>query len=161
VTPTEKYVRALARLKAGDLGLIRTHAGHRLDETLHGFDVFTGLYWPIREKTPRVPRREVAWLIAKLYAFRPLDYSRGATLPLGLRRRRPRGGEGRQRFDKKFDELLTLPLSGVEPPLRWALDQIADNAGGLDWVQLTDDLSRWEQEDKRIKWAEQYLGINE
>ena len=159
--PTARYVQGLARLKAGDLGLLRTHAGRGLDETLYGFDLFTGLWWPLRQASQFAPRREVAWLVAKLYAFRPLGHASGRTLAKCLARLRPRGEEARKSFDRRFDGLLTLPLREIEPALRWAADQIAQAEGNLDWVRLTDDLSRWERETTRLGWAEQYLEANQ
>jgi len=77
VKPTEQYIEYLTRMKAGELGLLRQHAGQGLDETVDGFDLFAGLWWPLRAKSERTPRREVAWLIAKLYAFRPIPRSPG------------------------------------------------------------------------------------
>jgi hypothetical protein len=157
MTATGQYIGALARLKPGDLGLLRIHAGQGLDETVNGFDLFTGLWWPIRQTSPKAPRRGVAWLVAKLYAFRPLEYASGYTLARGLRRCRPRDEKARLRFDQRFDQLLTLPVGGVEPTLRWALDELAEGNYELDWVRLTDDLSKWEREPTRLAWAEEYL----
>lgn len=149
MTPTEQYIEYLTRMKSGELGLLRQHAGQGLDETVDGFDLFTGLWWPLRAKSERTPRREVAWLIAKLYAFRPIPQSSGETLASQLRRYRP--------DQKRFDRMLTLPLGKIEPALRWALDLLASKDLKLDWVKLTNDLSIWERESTRLKWAEQFL----
>lgn len=146
---TEEYIEKLTRLQSGELGLLRTHAGQGLDETVGGFDLFTGLWWPLREKNERAPRREVAWLIAKLYAFRPIPQSPGETLACQLGRCRP--------DTQRFDRLLTLPLDKIEPALRWALDLIDSKNLILDWVRLTDDLAIWERASTRLKWAEQFL----
>jgi len=62
-----------------------------------------------------------------------------------------------QRRQAKFDELLLLPLTLIEPALCWALDLIAKDSGELDWVRLTDELSAWEREETRLNWATQYL----
>ena len=53
--------------------------------------------------------------------------------------------------------MLALPLTKIEPALRWALDLIAKKGLKLDWVELTDDLSLWERESTRLKWAEEFL----
>lgn len=161
MSATEQYIGNLVQLKAGDLGLLRTHAGQGLDESLHGFDLFTGLWWPLRQKNQRAPRRQVAWLIAKLYAFRPIPQSPGQTLARQLRRSRPRDTRARNGFRQRFDELLALPLDRIEPALQWALEHIAANSRKLDWVMLTDDLSVWERETTRLKWAEQFLETDE
>ena len=84
MTPTEQYVKVLANLKSGELGLLRKHAGRGLDESVEGFDLFAGLWWPLRARNQCAPRREVAWLIAKLFAFRCVAHSPGDTLAVQL-----------------------------------------------------------------------------
>jgi CRISPR type I-E-associated protein CasB/Cse2 len=159
VTQTEQYINVLKNLKAGDLGLLRTHAGQGLDETVDGFDLFTGLWWPRRAESQKAPRREVAWLIAKLYAFRPVPHSTGETLACQLGRCRP--VKDIERFRNRFDRMLTMPLGKIEPDLRWALDILDSNDLKVDWVKLTDELSIWERESTRLKWAKQFLNILE
>ena len=155
MTATEQYVEYLTRLKSGELGLLRTHAGQGLDETVDGFDLFTGLWWPLRAKSEDTPRRQVAWLIAKLYAFRSISQSPGETLAHQLARCRTQ--KDTERFTQRFDKMLTQPLGKIEPDLRWALGLLAAKGLKLDWVKLTNDLSVWEWESKRLEWAEQFL----
>jgi CRISPR type I-E-associated protein CasB/Cse2 len=159
VTATEQYIDVLTRLKTGDLGLLRTHAGQGLDETVDGFDLFAGLWWPLRQRNQSAPRREVAWLIAKLYAFRPIPYAPSETLARKLGQCQPREKQAKQRYQERFDRLLRLPLNRIETEMRWALDWIASGNGKVDWVKLTDDLSAWERESIRLSWAEEFLGI--
>lgn len=156
MSATEEYIRILTHLKSGELGLLRTHAGQGLDQTVDGFDLFTGLWWPLRQKNERAPRREVAWLIAKLYAFRAIPQSEDP-LACQLRRCQPNRNSDTERFLQRFDRMLVLPLSQIEPALRWALDVLASGGLGVNWVELTNDLSTWERESTRLKWAEQYL----
>jgi CRISPR type I-E-associated protein CasB/Cse2 len=151
----------LTRLKPGDLGLLRTHAGQRPDESVHGFDLFTGLWWPLRSNNQRAPRREVAWLIAKLYAFCPMPQSGGVTLARQLLQCQPSEEGKRKRFQQEFDGLLLLPLDRIEPALQWAIRVISSSDKRLDWVRLTDDLSIWERESTRRRWAEQFLENDE
>ena len=158
MSATLEYIRELANLKTGDLGLLRTHTGTGLDESVEGFDLFTGLWWPLRQKNERAPRRSIAWLIAKLHAFCPIEHSEGCVLAGQLRKCQPQESkEVRERFQKKFDRMLSLPLDQIEPALQWALDQLASKNLKLDWVKLTDDLSIWERESIRLEWAEQFL----
>lgn len=161
LTATEQYIEVLTRLKPGDLGLLRTHAGQGLDESVQSFDLFAGLWWPLQNKSQFAPRREVAWLVAKLYAFAPIPHSTGDTLACQLRRCQPDEERSRKRFQQKFDEMLLMPLDKIEPALRWALGQVADKGISLDWVSLTNDLSIWEREATRLKWAEEFLGKKE
>lgn len=154
MTATERYIRTLMALKSGELSLLRRHADQGLDTTLHGFDLFTGLWWPLRQRDPTTPRREVAWLIAKLYAAHPIPQSEDT---LAHQLRRCRRNSDRERFEQRFDTLLSLPLDRIEPTLRWALGLLASGSLRVNWVRLTDDLSIWERESTRLKWAEQYL----
>lgn len=159
MTPTEQYIKVLTNLKTGELGLLRTHAGQSLYETLDGFDLFTGLWWPLRQKNERAPRREVAWLVAKLYAFRSIENEKapGAMLACQLGKCKPDKDTEKKRFKQRFDRMLILPLDEIEPALRWALDLIASKEMKLDWVRLTDDLSIWERESTRLKWVKKFL----
>jgi len=161
VSPTEQYIQVLTRLKPGDLGLLRSHTGQGLDESVDGFDLFTGIWWPLRQKTERAPRRDVAWLIAKLYAFCAIHHSQDDYLALQMSRSQPNEERERRRYQRRFDQMLVLSVSRIEPALQWALDNIASKIPRLDWVKLTDDLSIWERETTRLKWAEQFLAFNE
>ena len=158
MTQTAKYIKVLADLKAGDLGLLRTHAGQDLDESLEGFDLFTGIWWPLRQKSQRAPRRSVAWLIAKLFAFKPIPSSKGELFASQLAKCQPKGKRNRDRFRKKFDELLCMSLDKIEPALHWSLGILHSNDLKIDWVKLADDLSVWERESTRIRWANEFLG---
>lgn len=161
MTATEQYIDRLTRLKEGDLGLLRTHAWQGIDESLQGFDLFTGLWWPLRKKSQSAPRRKVSWLIAKIYAAWPLEYVSGATLARQLRRCQPCADKEKERFRKRFDHMLMASLDQIEPSLRWALNTLAEKDLPIDWVKLTDDLSIWEREKTRLIWAKDLLESNE
>jgi CRISPR type I-E-associated protein CasB/Cse2 len=173
---TQQFIAKLEALGPGERGRLRSLAGQPLDQTLPGFDLFAGLWWPLRQKSQGAPRRETAWLVAKLFGAFPLPHVRtetaaqGPTLARVVGTREPRNdGFSAERFRKRFDTLLQTPLDGLEPHLRWALSVIHDaviagRARGLDWVQLLDDLSIWDRGeehrramDVREDWAEQYL----
>ena len=165
MTPTEEFINALQSLGPGDLAALRRWAGQPPDESVAAFDLFTGLWWPLRRKNQRAPRREVAWLAAKLFAFRPLPPRTGVTLAAQL------GGlaadEGKptwSRLQSRFDRLLAAPLNLIEAHLQQAISMIAARWSGdatLDWVALVDDLSRWEGEEIREEWARQYLAARD
>ena len=153
----------------------RALAGRSLDHSVNDFDLFTGLWWPLREKSATAPRREVAWLVAKLYSAFPIPHAPcvrdgPSTLAsiLGREEIRIRPDSVRQRFRQRFDSLLCAPLTDLEPHLRWALAVVRDatadrRISGVDWVQLTDHISIWDRgpehglgRDIREIWAEQY-----
>lgn len=159
MTATEEFIDKLMGLKVGALGLLRTHADLDLDESVEGFDLFAGLWWPLRQKNERAPRREVAWLITKLYACHPVPHSPDNTFAHRMRCCQPGEAVGSKRFRQKFDEILLSPLSSIEPSLRWATGVIDASGRGLDWVKLTDSLSKWERIETRLEWAEDYMRI--
>ena len=179
MSQSAEYIRKLSGLQEGERTRLRRLAGQPLDATLQGFDLFTGLWWPLRAKSRETPRREPAWIVAKLFgAFRvphiPADQAAGHSFPEVLGRCEPHDEDGRKRFRTRFDALLCSPLPNLEPHLRWALGEVARavaghvpharDVKGIDWVQLLDDLSIWDRgEEHRRKgdvldiWAESYL----
>jgi len=179
MTPTEEYIQRLQGLKSGDLGLLRLSAGKGLEESLPGFDLFTGLWWPLRARSAAAPRRETSWLVAKLYGVSPIPHVRpesgkGPSLAAVLGRCEPPEENAGPRFRARFDALLCSPLSALEPHLCWALGEIARavagrvpharDVEGIDWVRLLDDLSIWDRgeehrkrRDVRDEWAGEYL----
>ena len=127
MTLTETFVVRLEELKAGDQARLRQLAGRPLDHTLDGFDLFTGLWWPLRRISQRrAPKRRSAWLVAKLYGAFPVPHiragppARPSALPSVLGRAEPREEHGRTRFRQRFDALLLSPLAGLERHLRGA-----------------------------------------
>lgn len=156
-TATESYVQRLVALKKGELTLLRNHAGGPLDQSVEGFDLFTGLWWSLRQESQRAPRREVAWLVAKLFATFPIPHTPGVRLARQLARSWPRTESEGSRFRFRMDEMLVSPFTDIEPSLRWALNHIAKSKLDLDWVRLIDDLSVWDRRNVQFNWAEEVL----
>lgn len=179
MSQTAEYIKRLSDLQEGERSRLRHLAGRPLDATLQGFDLFTGLWWPLRAKSPATPRRAPSWLVAKLFGafrvphIRP-DSGVGISLPEVLGRCEPTDDSERNRFRVRFDTLLCSSLSSLEPHLRWAMGEVARavaghmphvrDVKGIDWVQLLDDLSIWDRgeehrsgRDIRDAWAESYL----
>lgn len=167
MTPTENFINKLEHLGDGERSLLRRHLGKPLHGSLAGFDLFTGLWWPLREKDQRAPSRETSWLVAKLFCARPIPHIRDpqpdkkkprlhqhrlATL-LG-RLEPPYNDPNHKRFRDRFDALLCATLDTIEPHLDWALGVLRRQMGkgflqALDWAQLLDDLWQWERFEKR------------
>lgn len=166
MSQTAEYIRRLEALQEGERSRLRSLAGRGLDARLDGFDLFTGLWWPLRNENPRTPSREPSWLIAKLYgAFGdaaphtlPEGAKQGPILPAVLGLCEPRDApeyKARDRFRTRFDALLCSSLPAIEPHLRWALGEVARAAlgrtphargvRGIDWAVLLDDLSLWDR----------------
>ncbi len=160
-SPTEEYVASLTELGPGDLEVLRAHAGLPLDRSVVGFDLFTSLWWPLRERSPQAPRREAAWLVAKLYAKVPLAHHPGRKMAIQLCHAQPKEPRAAKSFQERFDRLVTSSLSDIEPSLRWALRAIASRQSALDWVALTNDLSRWRRASTRERWVKEFLDQNE
>lgn len=179
------FIQRLEGLKEGERSRLRSLAGRPLDARLDGFDLFTGLWWPLRQQSPVAPRRETSWLIAKLYGafgsavphFVPPSERQGPALPaiLGVcEPYDPPDCKAQKRFRVRFDTLLCSPMPALEPNLRWALGEIAKarkdrvpharGVRGIDWALLLDDLSIWDRgeaharrRDVRDEWAAAYL----
>ena len=161
MTPTAEFINRLESLKEGDRSRLRRLAGQPLDKTLWGFDLFTGLWWPLRAMSERTPQREISWLIAKLHgAFsvphvRP-ELSLGPSLPAVLGKCESTDDRDQHRFRTRFDAVICSPLSDIEPRLHWGVREIAKavagrmaharNVTGIDWALLLDDLSLWNRE---------------
>lgn len=179
MSPTVEFIHRLVSLKEGELSQLRRLAGQPLDATLAGFDLFTGIWWPLRSKSPKAPRRQAGWLVCKLYACTRVPHLRmetdqGPAFAATLGLCEPCDDHARQRFRSRVDAMICAPLSAIEPHLQWGLRQIAmavagriPHAGGvkgIDWSLLLDDLSIWDRgkendrrSDIRHEWAEQYL----
>jgi CRISPR type I-E-associated protein CasB/Cse2 len=179
MSQTDQFIAGLEMLKEGERSLLRRLAGKPLDEALQGFDLFTGLWWSLREQSPRAPERRSAWLVAKLYGAFPIphvsDDRTELASALGHRERALSNEFDRKRFRRRFDALLQSPLATLEPHLHCALASIKDSvsqhkAEGLDWARLLDDLRLWgrgpdKQDQNRARrtrdvrdvWAETYL----
>lgn len=177
MSPTAEYINRLSALREGELSILRRLAGRPLDTSICGFDIFTGLWWPLRQRSPKTPRREPSWLVAKLFSsyhvphIRP-DVGPGPSLPEVLVHCEP--PKDASRFRARFDTLLCSNLASLEPHLRWALQEVARavagrvpharDVKGIDWARLLDDLSFWDQgglhrrrRDVRDIWAEIYV----
>ena len=179
MSQTNAFIKRLEKLKEGERSRLRSLGGQPLDTRLDGFDLFTGLWWPLRQASPFSPRRETSWLVAKLFGafrvphIRP-DAGIGPTLPAVLGVCEPRDEHDGPRFRTRFDALLSSPLPALEPHLRWGLGEVAKAAEGriahahgiigIDWARLLDDLSIWDRGaehrrhlDVRDEWAKAYL----
>lgn len=153
---TMDFVKSLEQLKSGELQTLRNHAGLGLDESVSGFDFFAGLWWPLRQKNQRAPRRHVAWLSAKLFALSQIKNTPGRELAACLGELRFGRNQEHKRMDGLFNRLLAAPLDQIEPLLSQALSMIDSNTG-IDWVKLIDDLSTWESAEVRQKWTNLYI----
>lgn len=157
MSQTAAYIKKLTDLQQGERSRLRCLAGRPLDSTLPGFDLFTGLWWPLRAKNQATPRREPSWLVAKLFGafrvphIRP-DSGAGPSLPEVLGRCEPPRPACRDveplisavpdrepaksqfiaacKHRRRFDALLCSPLSGLEAHLRWALGEVARAVAG-------------------------------
>ncbi len=158
MSPTEQFISRLEDLQEGKRSVLRRLAGQPLNSMLAGFDLFTGLWWPLRQASPVAPRRETSWLICKLYGAYPIphlcsgDDASKRTLGGLLGCLEPRDGHDQQRFRRRFEALLCSALPEIEPHLRWALRAIVTGikrdqvpTPHLDWTALLDDLSLWDR----------------
>ncbi len=153
----KEFTRRLAEQKEGILSLLRGKSGAEIDRDPVAFDLFTGLWWPIRQAHKDAPRRHIAWLACKLYGWVPLEDSTGCHLPDQLARAARRAGseQARDSIIDRFDLLLNTPQERLEPELQWALAVVRDylDRPALDWGKLIDHLSVWKRQSLRRYWA--------
>ncbi len=175
MSQTRAFIHRLETLDEGERSRLRRLAGMRLDKALSGFDLFTGLWWPLRQKNQFAPRRETSWLVAKLFGACPVPNVEAphTHLPVILGGCEPATDREHRRFRCRFDALLQTPLAALEPHLRWSLSIVADavhegRTTGLHWAQLLDDLSVWDRDTGRRgrrgirdTWAKEYLDAAE
>ncbi|HQF67875.1 MAG TPA: type I-E CRISPR-associated protein Cse2/CasB [Candidatus Cloacimonadota bacterium] len=156
---TVDFITSLENLKEGDLGILRKLRGARLDEELPGFDLFTALWWPLRQKNQRAPKREVAWLIAKLFAEFRFEQREEATLPILMGSICRKLGPKKElpRVLARFDQLASLDIMHMEEPLLVIMGILRKHQQVyFDWVDLTDVLSFWEQETVKREWSDSF-----
>jgi hypothetical protein len=63
-----KFVRLAAGLDPASWAVVEQAANKALDHSPAAFDIFTGLYWPLRNRDRTLPSRNAAWLALKLMA---------------------------------------------------------------------------------------------
>jgi len=63
-----KFVRLCSRLDSASWAILEQAANKPLNHSPAAFDIFTGLYWPLRQKDKTTPSRNAAWLALKLMA---------------------------------------------------------------------------------------------
>ncbi len=67
-----RFVRAAERLLTeSDWAALSAAAFKGMHEAPAAFDIFSGLYWGLRDKVKRLPSRNAAWLVLKLMAAVP------------------------------------------------------------------------------------------
>lgn len=63
-----KFVRLAAGLDNASWAVLEQAANRPLNHSPAAFDIFTGLYWPLRNRDRTLPARNAAWLALKLMA---------------------------------------------------------------------------------------------
>ncbi len=163
---TPKFIARIISLGLGQLNLFRSQKYKPINASVESFDLFSGIWWNLRQNNQWTPPREVSWLIAKLYAQYPTRHKPRAYFAIQFRNalfNLDKSNWRKQRLT--FDSLLTAELDSIEPYLVWALSIMHQHFRKtekipLDWVQLTDDLSNWNKDKTKIEWSNQFLNIN-
>lgn len=65
---TRRFVSAAARLDDASWGVLANAANRSMEDDPAAFDIFTGIYWPLRNKHSNMPSRAAAWMALKLMA---------------------------------------------------------------------------------------------
>ncbi len=144
---SRRFVLAAAALSHGDWAVLASAAGREMHESPPAFDLFSGLWWPLR-RAPGVtpPAREVAWLVLKLMATAPPSHRHQAAgaafLPISkLPKRQPPGRRDGRKEDSRYP--VAFPRG---PRLETSLRQIIHEnlrdrkPEPVDWAGLCDRL---------------------
>jgi len=117
---TRRFIAATKRLDAGAWIALAAAAGRSMEEHPAAFDIFTGLYWPLRSGQDRLPSRGAAWMILKLMAtagrgrprlgdrdgsFRPWEKLEPAASP-AKQKRYPRATPAGLRLETELREII-------------------------------------------------------
>lgn len=164
MTPTEQFIQTLAGMKSGEKTRFRLSVGARPDQNAEAFDLFTGIWWPLRQQFQNAPKREIAWIVCGLFSLYNIPHVGGQTLPIVLSSLEPGSDERKRRYRQKLDDIFNSSVKSIPDLFPWALHEVYVNKRAIDWAQLTDDLSIWDSGDshrrkseiKRI-WLKQYV----
>lgn len=157
----ELFVTALEKLGPDALSLLRRSTGFSLAESVTAFDLFTEIYWPLRERHRGLSRR-TCWQVATLYPWHPqprgtsdLGLSLARLAPLGYRDTDRRE---REREERRFETLLAAAHTALDAALHDAVRRLARRQIPIDWRQLMEDLTAWQSPDHvtQTKWAASY-----
>jgi CRISPR type I-E-associated protein CasB/Cse2 len=155
------FVDALEHLNPTSLSLLRRSTGQSLAESVPAFDLFTAIFWPLRERY-RGLSRQACWRVATLYSWHPQPFGTD-DLGLGLGRLVPFGYRDvdvreRKRQRRWFEALLTSDGAGLDAVLKHAVGRLARHRIPIDWRQLLEDLTVWRSSRHvtQIKWATSY-----
>jgi CRISPR type I-E-associated protein CasB/Cse2 len=155
------FVTALEKLGPDALSLLRRSTGLSLAESVAAFDLFTDIYWPLRERD-RGLSRQACWRVATLYPWHPQPHGTG-DLGLCLAWLVPLGHSdsdrrARDREERRFETLLTADNAALDTALHYAVRRLARREIPIDWRQLLEDLTVWRSPDQMIqnKWATSY-----
>jgi hypothetical protein len=68
------FLRETRRLSGVDWGILSRAANTTMDQSPEAFDLFSGLYWRVRNRGRSLPSRQSLWLVLKLMAAAPAPY---------------------------------------------------------------------------------------
>lgn len=137
VEPTEgahRFVNTAFRLKSSDWATLGGMADQTLNNNSAAFDIFTSLYWTLRERPFRVPSRNAAWLFLKLAAsVKDAERKPGKAKPWQqLRAQTNPTSETKKLFPRRLPSIHALELE-----LREAIRSLlATTQNGIDWTGL-------------------------
>ncbi|MDA1129539.1 MAG: type I-E CRISPR-associated protein Cse1/CasA [Chloroflexi bacterium] len=144
-----RFVKQATRvLNHGDWSVLSEAAYKSMQESPAGFDVLTGLLWPLRSTTRGLPSRNVAWLVLKLMSSVPsgartllsdATFSPLRDLPKREAGQKTKGGSAPFRYP------VSLPAGHrLESELRRAIasNNKSRSPRPIDWANLCHDLDQ-------------------
>ncbi|MCY4089568.1 MAG: type I-E CRISPR-associated protein Cse2/CasB [Caldilineaceae bacterium] len=110
-------------------------------------------------------REDVFYIVAALFAYHPIHWSRDkeARSNLGDSFARLRHAEGvsQEGIERRFTGLLSVHMEDLHVHLRHAVSLLKSKTIPIDWVRLLDDLKYWGHEDRLIQrnWARAFWRV--
>jgi len=142
---TAAFLDALSQLSRRELALIKKSSGEAIPP---------GTALEIPEGADERPYGMVAFLYARYPVVAGERGDLGALMRVINVRNPDQGAE------QRFMEMLNRDLDGLRKPLEWTLAMAEIEKLSVDWGQLLDDLTHWEEPDRPVQraWARSFWG---
>ena len=150
-TLTEKFIKNLEKLEAGDRARLKRNAGNLINES----NQVLGLFYKLLPFEVPKYQEEKYFMAATLF---PLAEG-GGSGDLGSTLRKVRiPGKNEKGLDRRFQNILDAEKLQLPFRLRQMIHLLHSNRIKVDWLQMLEDLIHWDHPEKYVqkKWARSY-----
>ena len=156
------FISQLFVLSAGDKTRLRAMLGRNPCWDVQAGDLFTGIFWPLRQKKLGRLERESCWIVATLFAFNELPGGERAGMDIGavtghVKSWGFRNDHEKKRAERRFKNLLQMDRAQLALPLAVLIRILRKRNVPVDWTRLLTDLTEWNAEGKPVqaRWKHQ------